>query len=226
MTVVEPRLAPGMALIFDMDGVLLDSNPAHRDAWVAFNRSFGVETTEEMLERMYGKRNDDIVRDYFGPDLPDEEVRRRGAEKEKLYRRMVAPRLEEMLVRGLRGFLEACRGIPMGLASNAEPENVDFLLDTADLRKYFTVVVDGHQVSRPKPSPDVYLRAAELLGVDPVNAIVFEDSPSGVEAGCAAGMRVVGIRTTYVNLPGTALCIDNFLSRELPSWLATQKRAV
>ena len=221
----SPALA-GLALIFDMDGVLLDSNPAHREAWAAFNRRYGLETTEEMFEFMYGKRNDEIVRGYFGSALTEEEIARRGAEKEQLYREMIAPRLEQMLLPGLRQFLERCAACRVALATNAEPENVSFLLDGAGLRQYFQAVVDGHQVSRPKPYPDVYLRAAELLGVSPSDAIVFEDSLSGVEAARAAGMRVIGLCTTYVNLPGTILCIDNFLSGELYSWLATQYRAV
>ena len=210
----------GPALIFDMDGVLLDSNPAHREAWAAYNLRFGLETTPQMIERMYGRRNDQIIRDFFGSGLDADEVARRGAEKEELYREMVGPRLEGMLVPGLRAFLEQNRHRPMAVASNAEPENIAFLLDRARLRDFFRIVVDGHQVSRPKPAPEIYLRAAEMLGVVPAEAIVFEDSLSGVEAARAAGMRVIGLRTTYVNLPGTELCVDNFKSGELHSWLA------
>ena len=221
-----PLLAGGIALIFDMDGVLIDSNPAHREAWAAYNRSFGLDTTEEMLQRMYGRRNDQIVRDYFGSGLSDEEVLRRGADKEKLYREMIEPRLETMLVPGLRLFLARYRHVPMAVATNAEPENVSFLLDRTGLRQFFRVVVDGHQVSRPKPDPEIYLKAARRLGVVPENAIVFEDSLAGVAAARSAGMRVIGIRTTMGNLPNASICVDNFLSRELQTWLATQERAV
>jgi beta-phosphoglucomutase len=217
-----PELAAGLALIFDMDGVLLDSNPAHREAWAAYARGFGLQTTPEMLEWMYGRRNDEIVRGFFGEGLSEGEVVRRGAEKEKLYREMVGPRLEHMLVPGLRQFLDSYHLAPLAVATNAEPENVAFLLDGAGLRRYFRVVVDGHQVSRPKPDPEIYLRAAEWLEIAPENAIVFEDSPSGVKAALAAGMRVIGLRTTYVNLPGATICVDNFLSGDLRSWLAAQ----
>src|SRR6266545_7627175 len=78
-------LAAGIALILDMDGVLVNSNPFHRRAWEEFNRRYGLETTEEMHERMYGKRNDRIIRDFFGEDLPEAEVSARGAAKEQLY---------------------------------------------------------------------------------------------------------------------------------------------
>ena len=214
------------ALIFDMDGVIVDSNPMHRESWEAFNRRFGLETTEEMHQRMYGKRNDQIVRDFFGDELPDDEVDARGRAKERLYREMIAGRTEAMVVPGLRDFLERYRHLPLAVASNAEPENVAFVLDETELRKYFRVFVDGHQVKRPKPYPDVYLRAADLLGVTPAKCVVFEDSHSGVAAAVAAGMPVIGIRTTYVNLPGTALTVDNFSSGDLDSWLHAQMQSV
>jgi beta-phosphoglucomutase family hydrolase len=213
-----------LAFIFDMDGVLVDSNPAHREAWEAFNRRYGVETTEAMHRFMYGRRNDEIVRGFFGADLPAGEVAARGAAKERLYREMVAGKVDRMMPAGLRRFLDARRDAPMALASNAEPENVAFVLKEAGLAKYFRVVVDGHQVKRPKPFPDIYRRAAELLGEPPDNCIVFEDSYSGVEAARAAGMRVVGIRTTHWDLPGADIAIGDFLSEELEAWLGAQGR--
>jgi len=215
-------LSSGLALIFDMDGVLIDSNPLHREAWTAFNRRYGLETTDAMLERMYGKRNDDIVRDYFGESLSPAEVERRGAEKEELYRQMVGDRVEAALVPGIRSFLQRYTAAPMALASNAEPQNVYFLLDRAGLRNCFRAVLDGSQVSRPKPDPEIYLLASRLLGVAPANCIVFEDSPSGVQAAVTAGMRVIGLLTTYGNLPNARICVDNFRSGDLESWLAAQ----
>ena len=217
-------LAEGLALIFDMDGVMVDSNPVHREAWVAFNRRYGLETTPAMLERMYGKRNDEIIRDYFGDGLGPEEVAARSRAKEELYREMAGSRIEQMLVPGLRAFLDRYRAAPMAVASNAEPENVAFVLDRAGLKPYFRVVVDGHQAVHPKPHPDIYLRAATLLEVAPANSIVIEDSPTGVAAAKAAGMRVIGLRTTYVNLQGTDWNVDNFTSGDFTSWLGEQRR--
>ena len=214
------------ALIFDMDGVIVDSNQMHRQAWEAFNRRYGLETTEEMHQRMYGKRNDWIVRDFYGEGMTPEEVEARGRAKERLYREMMAGRIEQMLVPGLRAFLERHRDLPMGVGSNAEPENVAFVLDEAGLRRYFRAVVDGHQVRHAKPHPEVYLRVAELLETEPARCIVFEDSHSGAAAAVAAGMTVIGISTTYGNLSGTALTIDNFLSTGLELWLQAQMRPV
>jgi beta-phosphoglucomutase len=215
-----------IALIFDMDGVIIDSNPLHRQAWAAFNRGYGLETTEAMQRRMYGKRNDQIVRDYFGEGISPEEVEARGRAKERLYREMLTGRTEEMLVPGLREFLERYRDLPMGVGSNAEPENIALVLDETGLRRYFRAVVDGHQVRHPKPDPEVYLRVADLLETDPAECIVFEDSHSGAAAAVAAGMRVIGISTTDDNLSGTAITIDNFRSGDLDLWLQAQKRPV
>ncbi|HLH19468.1 MAG TPA: beta-phosphoglucomutase family hydrolase [Bryobacteraceae bacterium] len=214
--------APPLALIFDMDGVIVDSNPTHRRAWELFNRRYGLETTEAMHQRMYGKHNADIVRDYFGPDLDDAEVAARGAAKEALYRELAGAGIEQMLVPGVRAFLEEHRARPMGVGSNAEPANVEFVLERSGLRPFFRTVVDGHQVRRPKPDPEVFLLVAERLGAAPANCIVFEDSPTGVQAALAAGMKVVGIRTTFGDLPGTSINVDNFLSGQLREWLVRQ----
>ena len=175
-----------------------------------------------MQQRMYGRRNDDIVRDFFGEHLTLEEVHAHGAAKERLFRETIGPVLNDALVPGLREFLERHRHQPLGLASNAEPENLEFLLDTARLRPYFWAVVDGHQVARPKPYPDIYLRAAELLGTPPKDCVVFEDSFTGIEAARAAGMAVVGVGTTHDELPGVDLEIRDFTSPALEPWLATR----
>jgi len=219
------RLDPGLALIFDMDGVMIHSNPVHREVWVEFNRRYGIETTEAMLQRMYGKRNDEIVRDFFGDGLTNEEVARRGAEKERLYRETITGRVEQMLVAGLHAFLREYAGARMAVATNAEPENVEMVLHEAGIRPFFQVVVDGHQVRKAKPDPEIYRLAAERLGVAESNCIVLEDSKSGVRAARDAGMRIVGVLTTEDNLQDTSISVDNFLSEKLRAWLAIQRRA-
>ena len=207
-------------LIFDMDGVIVDSNPVHREAWEVYNRRFGIETTEEMHQRMYGKRNDQIVRDFFQGDLSDAEVFEHGAAKERLFREMFLPRLDSHIVPGLREFLEQHRHVPMAVASNAEPENIHFVLQASGLAPFFRAVIDGHQVSRPKPAPDVFLKAAEALGIPPAECIVLEDSYTGVQAGLAAGMKVVGLLTTHPELPGATLTIPDFRAPQLRAFLS------
>lgn len=216
-------LRPGMAMVLDMDGVIVDSNPLHTETWKQYNLRFGIDVGEAVAERMYGRRNDEIVRDFFGAHLSAEEVAAHGAAKEELYRTMLAPRLAEALVPGVREFLARHAGGPLGVATNAEPANVNFILDGAGLRGYFRVIVDGHQVTHAKPHPEIYLRAAELLGVAPRNCVVFEDSYAGVDAARAAGARVVGVRTTHRELPGASLEIDDFRSAALEEWLRAQE---
>jgi len=207
------------AFIFDMDGVIVDSNALHRAAWDEYNARLGIPTTEAMQQRMYGKRNDEIVRDFFGGHLSAEEVFTHGAAKEALYREMLKPRLEATLVPGLRAFLERHRSVPMAVGSNAEPANIEFVLRETGLGPYFRSVVDGHQVQNGKPHPEIYLLASDLLGVAPEFCLVFEDSSAGVEAGLAAGMRVVGLSTTHDELAGVSLLIKDFNDPALEPWL-------
>jgi beta-phosphoglucomutase len=211
---------PVRALIFDMDGVIIDSNPWHRIAWAEYTRRHGVEMTESMQQRMYGKRNDEIIRDFLGDHLNDREVFQHGAAKESLYRELMKPRTQESLVPGIREFLARYRNLELAVATNAEAANVDFVLDDTGLRPLFRVIIDGHQVTNPKPHPEIYLRVAETLQLPPEDCVVFEDSHTGVKSGLAAGMRVVGVGTTHDDLNGISLLIRDFNDPALESWLA------
>jgi beta-phosphoglucomutase family hydrolase len=222
----QSAVAAGLALIFDMDGVLVDSNPLHREAWEAYNLQYGIETGEDKHRQIYGRRNDDIVRDLFGPDLTPGELAAHGRAKEALFREMMAGSLERALVPGIREFLESVAGIRMAVATNAERANLDFVLDGTGLRPYFAVAVDGHQVSQPKPDPEIYLRTAELLECPPANCIVFEDSEAGVAAALAAGMRTVGVATTDQDLAGVNVMIRDFRDEALGTWLRRQEKLV
>ncbi len=212
-------MAAPQAFIFDMDGVIVDSNPLHRVVWTEFNARYSIMTTDLMFDRMYGKRTDAVIRDFFGDDLPEAEVLALGAAKEALYREMMRPQLEACLVPGVRAFLEGHKAMPIAVATNAEPENLNFVLDEANLGQYIRFKTNGYEVALPKPAPDIYLKAAAGLGVDPKACVVFEDSHSGVAAALAAGMRVVGITTTHDELPGVSLAIPNFTDPALEAWL-------
>jgi HAD superfamily hydrolase (TIGR01509 family) len=149
-------------------------------------------------------------------------VLRRGAEKEALFRTRIGPALEEHLVPGVASFLERHGGVPKAVATNGERANLEFVLKQGGLARYFQATVNGEQVSRPKPDPEIYLRTAELLGVPPRNCIVFEDSDAGVQAALAAGTRLVGLTTTHPKLPGTHLTVRDFADPELEPWLLRQ----
>lgn len=207
-------------MIFDLDGVLIHSMPLHIEAWKRYLARFGVSCGA--LERvMHGKRNSELVRELFGDGLADDIVFEHGAAKERLFREMlVESDLSTCRVQGLSEFLDRHKDIPKAIASNAEPANIDFVIDRLELRSYFQVIVNGQQVSRPKPFPDVYRKAAEQLGFAPADCIVFEDSPTGVTAARAAGMRVVAIETTPTEFERVELKVRNFSDRKLEDWVA------
>ncbi len=207
-----------MALLFDLDGVIIDSMPMHTLAWEKYMESHGVDVAD-LARRMHGARNDQIVERFFGRRMSAEEVFEHGAAKERLFRQMMAPRIEEHLVAGIREFLASVEGAPMAIGSNAEPANVVFTLEGAGIRRYFRAIVDGQQVAKGKPQPDVYLRAAELLGVDPGACVVFEDSAPGVEAGLRAGAKVVGLATHVPALTGVSLMVEDFFDPRLKPFL-------
>jgi beta-phosphoglucomutase len=217
---------PPFAMIFDLDGVLIHSMPLHIRAWERYLETFGM-SCRDIEHVMHGKRNSELVRELFGPDLAADVVFEHGAAKERLFRQML---LESDLsvcgVHGLTEFLERHKQIPKAIGSNAELANIDFVVDQFGLRPYFQVIVNGQQVERPKPFPDIYLKAAEQLGFRPRDCIVFEDSPTGVEAARAAGMRVVGVETTPTEFQGVDLKIKDFLDPKLEQWLETQNRAI
>jgi beta-phosphoglucomutase len=232
-------IARGLALIFDLDGVVVDSMPLHTLAWLRYLAQLGI-SRKDIAIHMHGRRNDEIVREFLGPDVPNEVVLEHGAAKERLFREMMGADLVRNLVPGVADFLARANhngadtplhidspasagGAPVALATNAEPANVAFVLDGANLRRWFQAIVDGSQVRNAKPAPDVYLTAGARLGVDPGNCIVFEDSPTGIAAARAAGMRVVGILTHAETLEHVDISVRDFQDPELEQWLASQR---
>ena len=204
-----------------MDGVIIDSTDVHVSAWERYLEQHGL-AYQNLGERMLGKHNDELVRDLFsGRTLTEAQVFDHGARKEALYREMMSPIFESKMVRGAADFIRRHRDVPMAVASNAERANVDFVLDTAGIRDAFRAVVSGHDVDRPKPFPDVFLKAAEILDVAPSDCIVFEDSRTGVEAAHSAGMKVVGLLTTLTAFDKVELAIHSFSDPELEAWLSS-----
>lgn len=221
--IVVLKLNPELALLFDLDGVIIDSMPTHTLAWERYLEANGIDPAN-VEARMHGKRNDELVRDLFGKLLDDGAVFEHGAAKERLFRELIGSTLEEKLVPGAREFLKRASAlVPLALGTNAEPANVDFILNGLGVRQYFKAIVDGSQVERAKPAPDVYLRGAEMVGVAPGNCVVFEDSPVGIRAARAAGMRVVGLLTHSSTLKDVDVAVPDFVHPELEEWLEAQR---
>ncbi len=200
------------AFIFDMDGVLIDSNPFHKIALQQFCKQHGHDLNEVQLrEKIYGRTNKDWLRNLFG-DIDKNLLLQYADEKEALFRELYKEDVHPL--EGLIPFLSKLkeRKIPRAIATSAPRENVDFTLQYADMEGFFDTILDESFVSKGKPDPEIYLKSAQALGFEPANCIVFEDSLSGIEAGKAAGCKVVGVTTTHSReeLSKTDFIIDNF----------------
>ncbi len=183
-------------VIFDMDGVLILSAPAHWAAWRDVAWAHGLELTREAFFGTNGMANPDIVRTLWGE--VDEGVIHRIAEtKERAFRSHIARQVP--LAPGCVDVLQALRaaGFRTALGSSAPAANVDHVLDLGSIRGWFDAVVHCGMVARGKPAPDIFLAAARLLDLPPERCIVVEDAPNGVKAGIAAGMQVIGISSNH-----------------------------
>lgn len=196
-----------------MDGVIIDSNPAHKVALKQFCKKYGVELSEEdFVKRIYGRTNRDWIINLFG-EIDDAQITAYAHEKEALFRELYDDDIRA--VEGLEDFLKKVEaaGIPLAIATSAPLENVDFTLEKTGLGKYFPVILYDKFVTRGKPDPEIYLKTAEALGFEPAACLVFEDSLSGITAAKRAGCPVVGVTTTHTaaEMTETDLVIDNFV---------------
>lgn len=180
------------AVIFDLDGVIVDSHPAHQRAWKMFFRSLGREVSDrELAFVLEGQKREDILRHFLG-ELTDEQVRYYGARKEALFCYSAA---ELKTIPGLPEFLDALEeaALPLALASSASRGRASYMLEQLDLKHRFQVIVAGDDVRKGKPEPAIFRLAAERLGVAAANILVCEDAVCGVEAAKKAGMKCLAI---------------------------------
>ena len=186
------------AVIFDMDGVLVNSNPYHLAKWVDFLNHHRISFREEELpELILGKRNDTAFRHFLGPDLTPQESKRLSEEIEATFRKVFKPHARPLP--GLDALIKECHaaGVPMAVASSAVRTNIEFVVDALGYRPYFRTMVSGDEVTHAKPDPEIYLKAAGHLGIDPSDAVAFEDSYVGIGAVKNAGMKCVAIASTF-----------------------------
>ncbi len=211
-TVKKGQMTAPFAVIFDMDGVIVDNMPYHRKAWEIFFEKYDPPMIlEDFLPHM-GKSNEDLLTVLFGNKIKEEEIRSLGEEKEALYREIYAPE-----VAPLPGFIDFLRSlrenhVKTAVATAAPKVNLDFLLDHIDLRNDLDVLVDDSEVNKGKPDPEIYLKAAERLDHPPELCLVFEDSLAGIQSAINAGMKVVGVTTTNPaqKMQSTNLVIKDF----------------
>ncbi len=185
------------AVIFDMDGVIVDNMKVHVLAFAEMCRRYGKPFDMERFKPMAGRGNDEIMPVFLDAEL----IRRRGIrsladEKEAIYREIYAADIAP--VKGLVTFLKEMRerGVKCAVGSSGCKENVDFVLDSCGIRRYFDAVVNCDMVKKCKPDPEIYQKAIELLGVNASSCIVFEDALAGMEAARRAGIKTVALATT------------------------------
>jgi beta-phosphoglucomutase len=182
------------AAIWDVDGTLVDTAELHFQAWkkVAAERRWPFSRDD--FARTFGRRNPEIIHTLFDEGLSDREAAELADRKEALYRDEVLKGVA--LLPGVAALLDGLdrAGFDLGVGSSAPRANLDLILELTGTVKYFRAIVSSEDTQRGKPDPQVFLTAAERLGVEPVRCVVFEDATAGVEAATAGGMRCVAVR--------------------------------
>ena len=186
------------AVIFDVDGVLVDSYAAHFESWKRLGGETGVTLTEAQFAESFGRRSREVIRQHWGSmrHLTDAEVERLDYRKEKLFREILEKDFPGM--DGARELIEALATGEMRIAvgSSAPRENVDLVLNRLGVGDHVQVVMTGEDVQRGKPDPQVFLLAAERLRVPCDRCVVIEDAVPGIEAARSAGMKAVALVST------------------------------
>jgi beta-phosphoglucomutase family hydrolase len=189
------------AVLWDMDGTLIDSMPYHVEAWTEVLEPLGYHFAPEQLLKTFGLRNEEIVRDHLKLDRPQAELQRLIEEKEERYRRLVSERGLALLP-GARRWLDDLKAAdwPQAIVSSAPRLNMAAVLQGTQLGDFMDTIVCAEEVERGKPYPDPFLLAADRLAIRPQRCIVVEDAPAGLEGARCAGMRTIGVLNTHPHL--------------------------
>ncbi|SES78213.1 HAD family hydrolase [Hymenobacter actinosclerus] len=185
------------ALIFDMDGVIIDNTASQARAFQLLFRDLGLSTNaRRLLRRLNGMPAGEILKTVFTKPVPEKKIEEYAAQRELLYRVLYWNKRQE--VAGLRGFLQAARaaGFKTALGTGSGDDTISYILDYLDLRQYFDVVIGKDDVRQGKPHADTYTTTARKLGLPPGQCVVFEDALLGEQAAYRAGMRCIALSTT------------------------------
>ncbi|OGK08308.1 hypothetical protein A2767_04385 [Candidatus Roizmanbacteria bacterium RIFCSPHIGHO2_01_FULL_35_10] len=199
-------------VIFDKDGVIVETKKLHFEKWKRTFNQHNKKFNEEILNQMMGRSARENIKKFLDPNLSDEFITKILSEQLKsiisMFDRYVS------LVPGILNFLKKLKEAktPVALATSSRLESMDLVLDKFKLRSYFQIIINANQISRSKPDPEIYLKAANQLKINPKDCVVFEDSYSGVEAAKRAGMKVVLVMTSHTrkDIPAVDLAIKDF----------------
>jgi beta-phosphoglucomutase family hydrolase len=185
------------AVIFDWDGVVVDSSALHERSWEIVAARRELPLPADHFKRGFGKKNNIIIPELGWATKPDE-IAELAHEKEETYRALVREHGIAPLA-GVRELLQDLQNhhIPTAIGSSTERANLDLLLDLMDLRRFFQAIVSGEEVTHGKPDPSIFLLAAQRLGQAPADCLVIEDAHVGIDAARCAGMAVLAVGTTH-----------------------------
>lgn len=210
------------AVIFDMDGVLVDSEPLHFEAYKSLIGSFGGDYDEEFNSRFLGRRDIEIapivIETFSLPHGPEEFVRA----KDSIFYELITTRA--CALPGVHDALKAANqlGLKTAIASSSKMTTIELIVDTLDIRSFFSHLISGDHVERGKPEPDIFLLAAEKLTVAPAHCLVIEDTEHGVKAAKSAGMHCIAIpcaATLHQNHEGADLRISSMVELDLSRFI-------
>ncbi len=211
LSTIDYRLSTPFGILWDLDGTLVDTEANHYAAWRALVREHGRDLSYEEFRPTFGLRNDDILVRYLGFADDPAEIAGLSERKEELFRASLQRDgvRTQPGARDLVGRLHAL-GARQAVASSAPPANIDLIVRLLALGDTFAAVVSGEEVARGKPAPDIFLRAAERIGLAPCRTVVLEDAPAGVAAGKAAGSKVIALLAGF---PAEALSSADLIVR-------------
>jgi beta-phosphoglucomutase len=184
------------ACLFDLDGVIVDTAVYHYKAWKQLANSLGFDFTEHQNEQLKGVsrvRSLELILGWGGVTKTVEEQHELATLKNTWYVEMISKMTPAEILPGAQEFLEACRAAGLKIALGSASKNSPLILERTGLAAHFDAVIDGNSVTKAKPDPEVFLKGAEALGVQPNECVVFEDAVAGIAAAIAGGMKSVGI---------------------------------
>ncbi len=213
--------------IFDMDGVVIDSNPYHKIAWESFLDGQGYAYDDQTFDQMLsGRTGPTSLKLLFGDDLTEELIELYLEEVDGKYQSILRNMEKVTPIAGVHDFIGRVKngGHRLALATSAPPLNIEMGLEKLDMKETFEIIIGKVDVSQGKPHPEVYQKAVDKLGLPKENCIVFEDSKAGIQSALAAGLPVVGIASAHSKEElleeGVSMVVDDFRGLQLETVLA------
>ena len=190
------KAGEGKGVIFDLDGVLIDSGAAHKQSWYDLAAKEGYQMTDEFFHDTFGMQNYQILPILEGKELSKERIDKLSDWKEQRYREIFADIIE--LADGAENLFNELKaeGFKLAIGSSTPKENLDFVMEHLKIENHFNTIISMGDVQNGKPAPDTFLAAAKGLSIEPENCVVIEDSLPGIEAAIAAQMSVIALTTT------------------------------